>query len=406
MSDNGIDMEVTKNIYLAAINKMRIVNTLKTSVASVLLSCIGELKAFCPTIQSSIDDDYTSNKDSIQQQLCQYGLCLKSSQDGGVGNCFFYSLANGLLEDLPMWHTILVQKGLVERSLLNLSQELRSLFVKELCGEKREHYRCFTTLQQDEYQEETSKFLVSGYFDSSIGNLMPLAMSNALFVNFVILRPSQQPLYITPENAVNNGTVFLVYYEGGKGHYDGVNPVTTDGVTGFDAAKKLKCNCGVNSKGSPATSCAPQSVTMYKSRCLCLKNNQACSSACRCNGCKNPFGEKEKPLEKKTRKRRHPHDLQMCLPSSKRFGEDKGEEIKRGAWSSLNLLFPKKFSEFFDTKSCYDAIKVMNTYNHVHYYSNASFCTVEPSPHIVIFECKSLSQVTTAKIMYIFRDKH
>ena len=48
---------------------------------------------------------------------------------------------------------------------------------------------------------------------------MPLAMCNVISANFVIYRPHQPPLYISTENTLNNGTIFLVY---GKGHYDGV----------------------------------------------------------------------------------------------------------------------------------------------------------------------------------------
>ena len=47
---------------------------------------------------------------------------------------------------------------------------------------------------------------------------MPLAMSNIISV---IYRPHQPPLYISTENTLNNGTLFLVYYKDGKGHYDG-----------------------------------------------------------------------------------------------------------------------------------------------------------------------------------------
>ena len=115
-----------------------------------------------------------------------------------------------------------------------------------MCDPKLEHYRSFTTLQEQEYQVEASRFLTEGYYDSSVGNVMPLAMSNTLQACFVIIRPKEYPLYVTPEENVCNGTIFLVHQRSGKGHYDAAVAVT-DSTTEVTQSSTgvVKCSCGI-----------------------------------------------------------------------------------------------------------------------------------------------------------------
>ena len=62
---------------------------------------------------------------------------------------------------------------------------------------------------------------------------MPLAMCNVISANFVIFRPHQPPLYINTENALNNGTIFLVYYKDGNCNAkDSLVRESTDTLTG------------------------------------------------------------------------------------------------------------------------------------------------------------------------------
>ena len=75
-------------------------------------------------------------------------------------------------------------------------------------------------LLESEYRSETSKFINDGYYDSCVGNLMPLSMANILHLSFVIIRPYTKPLYVTSEDNICHGTIFLVYQVNVKGHYD------------------------------------------------------------------------------------------------------------------------------------------------------------------------------------------
>ena len=110
----------------------------------------------------------------------------------------------------------------------------------------------------------------------------------------------------------------------------------------------------------------------------------------------NPHVQRVKSSETPTRKKRYSHTLQMDLPCSKKFASDSGEDVVHGAWSNYEIVVTLSYS-----KSMYDASSVTNVYN-IHYYSNASFCTL-PLPASVVFRSKTMRQVD-AKLKYIFRD--
>ena len=67
----------------------------------------------------------------------------------------FYSLAMALVEEIIHMR----QKGADQRTVPALAQQLRSRFVHEINGEKHNHYRSYCTLQPNEYQQESYKFL-------------------------------------------------------------------------------------------------------------------------------------------------------------------------------------------------------------------------------------------------------
>ena len=82
-----------------------------------MLSHIGNFKPFYPELcndKNGIDEGY----ENISQQLDKYGLCIQSSEEGGTGNCFFYSLAMALVEEIAIaiWDNILRQKGADQRT--------------------------------------------------------------------------------------------------------------------------------------------------------------------------------------------------------------------------------------------------------------------------------------------------
>ena len=228
LSDKEIDMELTVTVYSASLKKLAILNTLDRTISAIMLSTIQFFKPLHFLSVSSEDSPVPDVHEEIQKQPSVFGLIIYPSSEGGIGNCFFYSSsrgllespakgllespAKGLLESPSKWQPIPTKKdlSLTEETILSLPHKLRLLFVQEISGAKQEHYRSFSTLLQSEYVTETSKFLEDGYYDSCVGNLMPLAMENVLHANFVIFRPCEQHLYVSPEDLIRHGTIFLV----------------------------------------------------------------------------------------------------------------------------------------------------------------------------------------------------
>ena len=213
-------MELTVTVYSASLKKLAILNTLDRTISAIMLSTIQFFKPLHFLSVSSEDSPVPDVHEEIQKQLSVFGLIIYPSSEGGIGNCFFYSSAKGLLEspakgllESPSkWQPIPTKKdlSLTGETILSLPHKLRLLFVQEISGAKQEHYCSFSTLLQSEYVTETSKFLEDRYYDSCVGNPMPLAMENVLHANFVIFRPCEQHLYVSPEDLICHGTIFLV----------------------------------------------------------------------------------------------------------------------------------------------------------------------------------------------------
>ena len=188
---------MTATVYLASLKKFVILNTLQSAISKIMLNTISLFKPFHPGLSDASSVSPTSENDvyeEIKKQVSVYGLHLHLSCKGGVGNCFFYSLAKVLLDLLSTWIPILTNNGLSNESISTLPHKLRMLFIHEVSGEKHEHYRSFTTLLESEYRTETSKFISDGYYDSCVGNLMPLSMANILHAGFVIIKPRDKLL--------------------------------------------------------------------------------------------------------------------------------------------------------------------------------------------------------------------
>jgi hypothetical protein len=74
-----------------------------------------------------------------------------------------------------------------------------------------------------DYISETINFETSGYFNSDLGDLMPIAMANVLRIPIVIVTSeSHTPLIsVCPEETILYSTpLFLTYSRLGAGHYD------------------------------------------------------------------------------------------------------------------------------------------------------------------------------------------
>lgn len=210
--------------------------------------------------------DSNENVDAgLQSRLDEYGLVLSpTSKDG---NCFFHAISMNIMAHLDSWNHCLTRIGISNTLEMEcVSMKLRQAFVQEITGDHRDSYESFISGNVD-YLTEANKFLQKGYYASSLGDIMPLAMATVLQTSFVIItviitttNPHNNLMYVTPLFGSIEGTVILVYNPTGSSHYDASLPYSSKvvGQTG-NMAKSKSCSCGVNKKNLQSA-CAPTSI--------------------------------------------------------------------------------------------------------------------------------------------------
>ena len=87
-------------------------------------------------------------------------------------------------------------------------------------------YTSFMEAGAVEFESEAKRFLEDGYYNSVVGDTMPLALATALHAYLIIFTtdPENPFMYVTPDSVSNVGTLFLVYTPFGSGHYDATLP--------------------------------------------------------------------------------------------------------------------------------------------------------------------------------------
>ena len=96
------------------------------------------------------------------------------------GDCFFAAVATTLISDVQTWqHPLSLIGATNDVTVATLAGILREAFVRELLGERQSNYEAFVAHTNMDYTVEANKFCDKGYFDSELGNTMPLALSTA-----------------------------------------------------------------------------------------------------------------------------------------------------------------------------------------------------------------------------------
>ena len=157
-----------------------------------------------------------------------------------------------------------------------LSATLRQVHVKELLGEHRVNYSPYIQHTDLNYDKEANRFANNHYFDSELGNTMPLALATALQISIVIFHkdPNTPIMYVTPEIVTTEASAFLVYTRSEVGHYDAAVPCHKMGAPTSNS-KSNSCRCGANKTNASAKSCMPSAI--YTTRCKCFKASQPCT---------------------------------------------------------------------------------------------------------------------------------
>ena len=99
--------------------------------------------------------------------------------------------------------------------------------MKELLGDGRHQYEAFVSHTDIDYTVEAKKFLNPDFYDSALGNTMPLALSMALQFSIVIFSTGSRTrtMYVTPDTVASEATAFVVYTPDRNGHYDAALPI-------------------------------------------------------------------------------------------------------------------------------------------------------------------------------------
>ena len=101
----------------------------------------------------------------------------------GDGNCFFSAIAENIKHSPDQWKPVL---NTIVSDETNLSTVLRKAMVEELLGPKRPEYEAFLSPLVPNYELAVKCFLDQSFFNSPIGNAMPLAMARAIQCSIVI----------------------------------------------------------------------------------------------------------------------------------------------------------------------------------------------------------------------------
>ena len=376
-------------IYCTSLHKLQIKRILQKMKLSEMTRCI---KYFQPVTSTMKDNDEIDTE--MDTRLSEYGLV--HTPVAKDGNCFFHSVALNITSNLDSWLTCLTRIG-IDSTLDSkiLSMKLRQAFVREILGERHELYKSFLIRDLD-YRIEANKFLQDGFYASSVGDLMPLAMATILQTSILIIptTSNNHPFYVTPQAGCMEGTIILVYNPTGPGHYDAALPYssTVGQSTVSTLTTTARCRCGVNKKNSGSI-CSPSAV--YSSRCKCYLNSQPCGSQCSCKGCANPHGARI-PSPKKQKRKRRLHSLQTDIPTSKRFAVERGESLSNGSWSDFESIVLEEIMMHHQDAA---AIDITNTYNKIVYYSKSTFCNT-PLQKDVVFRQKTTTQVNN-KMQYV-----
>ena len=388
ISANIMDLGLILPLYLQSLQKLHILRELLKVKLTRLTTLIQHFKQFLPSQITGIKAVDTQ----IHSRLSNYGLTLSPTTKDG--NCFFTAVAMNIMADMDSWSHYLTRNGIVSNitsDLDTLSLKLRQSFVHEITGERRGMYEDFFLEKNDlnfDYIREANKFHKNGFFASTHGDLMPMAMATLLQASIIIITTNvdSTPMYIVPMVGCAERSIFLLYTHTGPGHYDAALPYSKTVGQASPTSTSVKvgsCSCGVN-KSHSGKSCAPSGV--YATRCRCYLNSRPCTSFCRCKDCTNPCGIRPH-MQQGTKRQRRQHSMQQQIPSSKMFALDRGESLSTAIWSDFESIVLAEICALGQQED------ITKFYNDIVYYSKSSFCMV-PLKEGIVFREKTTSQLS------------
>lgn len=181
--------------------------------------------------QAENDSDF--HEQQLNQNLKNYNI--HRVRVKGDGNCLFYALAEGLIYEMKMDPNVFCLK-LEEFGLsLNISSREFADRLRKLCVDewksKEQFYSQFVNTEQISFLKEVKKFSKSGVSDSTLGDIVPLTISNILNIEIVIFTSvsNLSRIDVKPESrhdmsSLPQKIIYLAYNQCGVGHYDAAYP--------------------------------------------------------------------------------------------------------------------------------------------------------------------------------------
>ena len=394
LSTSVIDLEMIVTIYKKSLTKLQLFK----SFSNMGLSRLKDLKMYSAPFQYAppAPTHHSESISMLKQTLLDRGLELVNVC--GDGNCFFSAVAMNMASNSTQWSQTLNLAGWEANKEIivhDLAMLLRQAYVKELLGDNRYLYEAFISHTDIDYSTEAQFFFNPSFYNSVLGNTMPLALSTALQFSIVIFsKDSRTPImYVTPDNVASEATAFVVYNPEGEGHYDVALPYHRCGNVSSQAPKLSVtfCKCGINKRGLDILarkSC--NSSPFYAARCKCFKSGQPFTITCHCYNCGNPNGPRPIPTRIKKRVNRK-HELQIDIPNSKQFASGRNETICKESWSDFENIVLNEVCGISHME-CLESITKL--YNDIVDYSAALYCTL-PLGTGQVFRRKNSSEISS-----------
>ena len=184
-----------------------------------------------PIEVNSCDDELIIHEQILNSNLVNHGM--QRLKVKGDGNCLFYALAQGLIHEMR----IDPNRFAYQLDAFGLSSDIRlSDFanrLRNICVEQwkfnGQFYSQFVDTQKTSFNKEVKKFSKNGVSDSTLGDIVPLTISNTFNIQILIFTSvsNLSQIDVKPTNgSLPQKVIYLAYNQCGMGHYDAAYPRT------------------------------------------------------------------------------------------------------------------------------------------------------------------------------------
>lgn len=381
--DLDVDVFIVKEVLLQVLASIEVhrILTGNTTTASLDVRRMPLLQASADNLFMCLSEDEPQSSTSKEEE---HALSLDNTlsswnfQRIGMprdGDCLFRAVAKNLewLVDSNM-HVQSLYRTITNAESHTREEDtaihhLRRAVVREWLGPHSAEYCAFLTSSQ--LQQEAEQFLSPGMYTGELGDLVLLALANALCMPIVVFTSvanfSIAPILPTYSVPATSDAIYLAFTQYGTGHYDAAEPVSpTPSQLEQTTVSTQKCTCG-RKKGTAGKACST-SNRLYSTRCPCATSGKACTNLCRCKYCENPNGKRSTETATPAHKRRRLQHTNQTIPlkgsTDVTFMEKAGEKVNIGKFTTFEFLLVTALSRKLEgddssDKTLYKYIRVV-----------------------------------------------